>query len=334
MIKQKRSDGITVAGILATSLFTAIACVSPCADAQPVPPRIVWLSPVPEVEGGPFYTEFRSGMRELGYVDGRNIVLEPRWADGTAAGTEKLIVDTLAGKPAIVVSQGSAGPLIRKSGTSLPVVFGYSGDPVEAGMIDSLARPGRNTTGITYMHSDLIGKRMEFLKELLPLTKRVAVVASPGHAGDRSERRATEIAAARLGVALEYFEFRAGVKMPELLAAVEKSHSDAALFFPTQSIMASREAIAAWAQKNRIPTISGWAQFATSGNVMSYGPNLAEASRRLAYYVDRILKGANPGDLPVEQPTIFELLINLKTAKALSIKVPQSLLLRATTVIE
>lgn len=320
---------VVSAAVLGASLGVALP-----AHSQLVVPRVVWLSAVPESLGAPFFGELRAGLLELGYVDGRNIRLESRWADGTGPSAEKLIIDTIAGNPTLIVSQGSVGPLLRKAATSLPVVFGYSGDPVEAGMIDSLARPGRNMTGITYMNAELIAKRMQLLKEFLPSTRRVAVVSSPDHAGDASERRVTQDAAAKLGVALEYFEFRAGARMVELLSAVEQSRSDAVLFFPTQGIIANREVIAAWSRKARIPAISGWAQFADGGNVMSYGPNLTDASRRLAYYVDRVLKGARPGELPVETPARVEFVINIQAAKALGISVPQALRLRADRVIE
>lgn len=312
----------------------AVYAMAGSAPAQSSLPRLVWLSPVPEAESASFYAELRNGLRELGYVEGRNISLSARYGDGTADTARKLISEVLEGRPTLVISQGSVGPLIRRMNPSVPVVFGYSGDPIEAGMIESFARPGGMLTGISYMNADLVGKRMEMLKEVLPSARRVAVIASPDHFGDASERRATQAAATKLGLALEYHEARAGIKLPELLAVVEKSRPDAALFFPTQGIIASRELIAAWATKNRIPAISGWSRFAEGGNVMSYGPNLAEASRRLAFFVDRILKGAKPGDLPVELPSRVEFVINQRAAKAIGLNVSQSMLLRADRVIE
>jgi putative ABC transport system substrate-binding protein len=214
------------------------------------------------------------------------------------------------------------------------VVFGYSGDPIEAGMVDSLPRPGRNLTGISYLTLELVGKRMELLKELLPRAKRIAVVATPDHPGDSSERRVSQAAAARLGIEIDYFEIGRGKTVADILAAIDASRSDAVMFFPTQTVIANRAAIAEWSIKRKLPAISGWAQFADGGNILSYGPNLADASRRLAFYVDRILKGAKPGDLPVELPTRVELVVNLKTARALGVNVPPSVLLRADRVIE
>lgn len=231
-------------------------------------------------------------------------------------------------------------PASATSGTSkagpnapIPVVFGFSGDPVEAKMVDSLARPGRNMTGISFMVLELAGKRMQLLREVLPKLTRVAVVAHPQHAGDQAERKAAEAAAGPLGIAVQYFELRGAAQLPDVLAAVGKSNSEAVVLFPVQNVINNRERIAAWALKHRIPTMSGWAQFAEGGNLMAYGPNLREASRRMAFFVDKILKGARPADIPVEQPTRVELVVNLKAARALGVSVPQSVLLRADNVI-
>jgi putative ABC transport system substrate-binding protein len=224
---------------------------------------------------------------------------------------------------------------MRRATTAIPVVFGYSGDPVEAGLVESLPRPGRNMTGISYLVHELVGKRMELLKETLPGVKSVAVIANPQHPGDRAERRTSQAAAGALGVSLEYFEARNPAQLLEALAAIEKAaRSQAVMLFPVQNVINLRERIAAWSMKNRVPTVSGWAQFAEGGNLMSYGPNLSEASRRLGFFVDRILKGTRPADLPVELPTRVELVINQKAARALGVKVPQAVLLRADRVIE
>ena len=295
---------------------------------------MVWVSAVPNSDGGAFFEELRAGLREIGHVEGRSIQLESVWSDGSPQRTAKLIAEVVATAPRIMVTQGSAGPLAAKATPSIPLVFGYSGDPVEAGMVDSLARPGRNATGVSYMTLELVGKRMELLKELLPKARRVAVVASPGHPGDSAERRTSEAAAARLGIVIDYFELGASRTIPDVLAAIENSRSEAVMFFPTQTVIANRNRISEWSMKKRIPTISGWARFADGGNLISYGPNLADASRRLAYYVDRILKGARAGDLPVEFPTRVELVINRKTANALGISIPPAVLIRADRLID
>lgn len=302
--------------------------------AQALPSRISWLSPTKAKDGSPFLNELRLGLSDLGYVEGRNILIDPYWGEDSAERVPKLIAEVVASNPRVIVAQGSTAPPMRRANTSIPVVFGYSGDPVEAGLVESLARPGGNFTGISYLALDLVGKRIQLIKEALPGAKRVAVLAQPQHPGDSGERRASESAAAALGLSLEYFEARGAGQLPEALAAIEKSRSDAVVMFPVQAIMLNSERIAAWAIKSRIPAISGWAQFAEGGNLMSYGPNLRVATRRLAFYVDRMLKGAKPADLPVELPTRVELVVNMKTARALGIKIPQSILLRADSVIE
>lgn len=302
--------------------------------AQPALPRVVWVSPAPADDGQLFFEELRRGLRDVGQGEGRSLQLEAAWGDGTPQRAVKLMAEVVASVPAIIVTQGSMGPAASKATASIPVVFGYSGDPVEAGMVDSLPRPGRNMTGISYMTLDLVGKRMEMLKEVLPTAKRIAVVASPDHPGDSAERRVSLAAAARLGIELNYFELGRGRTVADVLAAIENARSDAVMFFPTQTVISGRRAIAEWSLKRKVPTISGWAPFADGGNLLSYGPSLAEASRRLAYYVDRILKGAKPGDLPVELPTRVELVVNQKTARALGLTVPTAVLLRADRVID
>jgi putative tryptophan/tyrosine transport system substrate-binding protein len=314
-------------GLLAASLTGPAA-------GQPAPPRVVWVSASPHADGGEFFEQFRQGLLEIGHVEGRTIRLESAWSDGTRQRTDKLIAEVIATSPGIVVTQGAAGPLAGKATSTIPVVFGYSGDPVEAGMVQSLSRPGRNVTGISYMTLELVGKRMELLKELLPKARRIAVVALPDHPGDSAERRVSEAAASRLGLAIDYFELGRRATVEDILTAIDNSRSDAVMFFPTQTVIANRVRIAEWSFKRKVPTISGWARFADGGNLISYGPNLGDASRRLAFYVDRILKGTRPGDLPVEFPTRVELVINQKAAKALGVAIPASVMIRADRVIE
>jgi len=311
----------------------ALAGALPAA-AQRAPFRIAWVSPTRASEASPFLDALRRGLQELGYVEGRNLVIEVRWGDDAAATMEQRTTQLVALRPDVIVTQGASAVAVHRLTATIPVVFGYSGDPVEAGFVESLARPGRNLTGISFLTLELVGKRVELLKEALPHVKRLAVVANPQHAGDQAERRASQTAAAVLGLALEYFEARNAAQLDDALAAIEKSRSDAVMLFPVALIISHRERIAAWAIKHRLPTISGWAQFAEGGNLMSYGPNLLESYRRLAAYVDRILKGAKPSDLPVELPTRVELVLNLKAARALGVTVPPTVLLRADRVIE
>ena len=186
---------------------------------------------------------------------------------------------------------------------------------------------------MSFLALELVGKRMELLKEVMPGLKRIAIIANPGHAGQQSELRASQSAAATLGLTLEYFQVRTEAELNNALAALPKSRSEASVVFPDAFTMAFSTQIAAAASATRIPAISGWAQFAEAGNLMSYGPNLGDCFRRLATYVDRIRKGAKPADLPVELPSTVELVINLKAARMLDVNVPQSVLLRANQVI-
>ena len=302
--------------------------------AQPSQIRIGWMSNTRAADAGLFLDALRSGLRELGYVEGRNLVIEAHWGDDAPARSEQSAAELVASKPHVIVTQGPAALTLRKLTSTIPVVFGFSGDPVEAGMVQSLARPGGNLTGITFLTLELVGKRIELLKEIMPGVKRVAVVANPQHAGDKAERRASETAATALGLSIEYFEARNGAQLLEVLPAIEKSRCDAVMLFPVQFVISNRGRIAQWAVKTRMPAISGWAQFAEGGNLMTYGPNLVETYKRLAWYADRILKGTKPAELPVELPTRVEFVVNVRAAKALGIVVPQSILLRADRVIE
>jgi putative ABC transport system substrate-binding protein len=301
---------------------------------KPVVHRVGWLSNDKSVSS-PFFEAFRAGMRELGYVEGRNIQFEARWGEGSNERLNQLAVELVQLKPQIIVTQGgpSTNPVIR-AGATMPVVFGYSGDPVEGKIVESFARPGVNRTGMSFLSLELVGKRMEFIKEALPGLKRVAILARPQHPGEQSELHASQAAAKTLGLAIDYHQLREEPDLDVAFAALLKSRCEAIVAFPDAGMMRYGEKIAAFALKNHVPAISGWAQFADSGNLMSYGPNLRDVYRRLATFVDKILKGAKPADLPVELPTTVELVVNMKTAKALDIKIPNSILVRADRVIE
>lgn len=297
--------------------------------------RVGWISSDPAADGSPFLEALRQGLTELGYIEGRNLTVEARWGDGSNEGTGPLIAEQLVRlRPDVIVTLGPAASWVRKTGAAIPVAFGFSGDPVLAGFVESLSRPGGNLTGISLMALELVGKRIELLKEALPRAKRVAIIANPQHPGDQAEQRASHAAAKTLGLADEFFEARNAAQLETALSSIAKSHADAMVVFPMAFMMRHRERIAEIATKFRIPAISGWAQFAEGGNLMSYGPNLRESFRRLAFFSDKILKGARPADIPVELPTRFELVVNLKAARALGVSFPQSILVRADRVIE
>ena len=317
-----------------SALAASAAAAAVSARAQPAPIRIAWTSPTRASDGSPFLDELRRGLAELGHVDGRNIVITAYWGEDSAERFAQLMPEIIASAPHVIVAQGATAPPMRKATSTIPIVFAYSGDPVQAGLVQSLSRPGGNMTGISYLALDLVAKRMELVKEVLPAARRVAILAQPQHPGDQGERRASQAAATALGLQLSYFESRNTTQLFEALAAIEKSGSQAVVMFPVQNIMLNRSRIAEWSLKSGIPTVSGWAQFADGGNFMSYGPNLREATRRLAVYVDRILNGAKPADMPVELPTRVELVINLKAAAVLGVKVPHAVLLRADRIIQ
>jgi putative ABC transport system substrate-binding protein len=315
--------------------LSAGALLSPWAVAQQARMlRIGWLSNA-AATSSPFLEAFRGGMRDLGYVEGRNLIIDARSGEGSSERTDQVAVELVKTNPDVMVTAGGPAtfPVVR-AGATMPVVFGFSGDPVEAGLVSSLSRPGRNFTGVTFLSFDLAGKRLELLKEVIPKLKQVAILANPQHAGEQSELRASQAAAKSLGLAVDYHQVRNEAEIDQALAAMLKSRSEAMDMFPDALLLRYSGKIAAFAEKNRIPAISGWAEFAERGNLMAYGPNLRDSYRQLATYVDKIVKGAKPADLPVEQPTSFELVVNLKTAKAIGITIPQSLLARANAVIQ
>lgn len=296
--------------------------------------RVAWISSDSAMNASHYLEAFLQGMADFGYVNGKSLNVEARWGDNSNERTEQHVAELVRLQPNVIVAMGPATVLVRKAGASIPVAFAFSGDPVLAKFVDSLPRPGGYLTGITLMTLELAGKRLELLKEALPKARRVAIITNSQHPGDQSERQASDAAMKTLGLTGEYYEARSTAQMEAALSAIAKSRVDAMMVFPMASTMSYREQIAAFSVKHRIPAISGWAQFADGGNLMSYGPNLRESLRRLAYFTDKILKGTKPMEIPVEMPTRFELVVNLKAAKALGVSIPQSIVVRADRVIE
>jgi len=220
-----------------------------------------------------------------------------------------------------------AGYVAQASTEAIPIVFGFSGDPVEARFIDSLARPGRNMTGISFLALEMVGKRLELLKEATPKISRVAVMAFPGHPGEQREWNEIQAAVQALGVTLSRLEVRNSADFERAFDAITKEHVDAIHAFPDGVTLAHRARIAEFALARRLPSVFGWKEYAEAGGLMSYGPNLDASWRRIAVFVDKLLKGAKPANLPVEQPSQVELVINLKTARTLGLTIPPSLLL-------
>jgi putative ABC transport system substrate-binding protein len=280
-----------------------------------------------------FYEILREGLRDLGYVEGRNILIEYRSAEDRLRVAE-LAAELVRLNVEVIVTPGAATSAAKRATETVPIVFSYSGDPVEAGFVKSLGRPGGNMTGITWLSFELAGKRLELLKEASPRVSRVAILSNPAHPGEQRELAETQQTARTVGVAVDYHQVRTSPDFQAAFDAIGKNKAEAILVFPEGATMTHRQQIAEFAAKHRLPSVFGWREYVEAGGLMAYGPNRVETAKRLAVYVDRILKGTKPADLPVEQPTKFELVINLKTAKALGLTIPQSILLRADQVIQ
>ena len=325
-------------GCIVTLTLSLLAALL-AADAQPSGkiPQIGWLamgSPAGDLQLSS-YDAFRQGLRDLGYVEGRSIAIEPRWAEGQpdqlstlAAELVQLPVDV------IVTFLGAAPHAAKRTTTTVPIVTVYAADPVGTGLVTSLAQPGGNITGMSGLATDLSGKRLELLKEAVPSLARVAVLWNARSAGMTLSFEKIQAAARTLGVTVQPLGVQHAGDIDSAIAAMTEERPDA-LFMITDVLTdpLSRRLID-FAAKSQLPTMFEFRAHVANGGLMSYGPSHTEQSRRAASYVDRILKGAKPADLPVEQPMKFELVINLKTAKALGLTIPPILLFQADEVIQ
>jgi len=278
---------------------------------------------------------FHQRLGELGYIEGRNLFIEYRDADGRPERLPALATELVRLRVDVIVTFGTQAAIAAKQGTTvIPIVMATSGDAVGAGLVQSLARPGGNVTGITGSSPELSRKRLELLKEAFPKKVQVAVLWNPANALHVLEREETIAAARTLRLKLEWLEARTPAEIEAGFSAATKAHADMVVVFPDPVFATHFAQIASLATKHRLPTIYAFREYTEAGGLMSYGPNRSDMLGRAAIYVDKILRGAKPADLPVEQPTKFELVINLKTAKALGLTIPPSLLLRADQVIE
>jgi putative ABC transport system substrate-binding protein len=316
-------------------LASGALLAAPLVRAQPAKMhRVAWLSVLSEKGSASYLDIFLQGMAAHGYVPGRNLVIDARYGDNSRETLERLAVEAAALKPAVFVTMGPALHAARKTPGKIPVVFGFSGDPVELGIAQSLARPGGRFTGVSFLAYELSGKRVELMHEVLPKMKRIGVLSNPHHVGDRKEFEATREAAVRYGLDVSHHPAGNAAELERALEGIAAARAEAVVIHPDGFMVQNRETIARFSLQNRIPAISGWAAIAEGGNLMTYGPIQQESFRRLAYYVDRILRGASPGELPIELPAKLEMVVNLRTAKALGLAIPQSILLRADRVIE
>jgi putative ABC transport system substrate-binding protein len=281
---------------------------------------------------------FRQGLRDLGYVEGHNVAIEYRDAEGTLERLPALAAELVALRVDVIVAPGTPQALAAKQATrTIPIVFAVAGDSITDGLVTSLARPGGNVTGLSFLAPELVGKHLEQLKQAVPGVSRVAVLWQPGGFGERTEKdmlKEAEVAARALRVRLQVVEARGPADVARAFSDMTRAHAGALTVLGSSMFTSERRRLVDLAAKHRLPAVYPQREFVDVGGLMAYGPNVADLFRRAASYVDKILKGAKPGDLPIEQPTKFELVINLKTAKALGLTIPQSVLLRADQVIE
>jgi putative ABC transport system substrate-binding protein len=300
-------------------------------------PRIGWLANNPAASLHP-PEAFRQGLRDLGYVEGRNVVIEYRNAEGKPERLPALAAELVALKVDVILAAIVLAALAAKQATkTIPIVFASVADPVTSGLVTSLARPGGNVTGLSILSPELIGKRLELLTQAVPGVSRVAVLWELGGGGEPADKdvlKRAEVAGQALGVRLHFVEARDG-DFDRAFSDMTRARAGALTMLPSGGMFFNeRRRLVDLAAKNRLPAVYPWREAVDAGGLMAYGPRIADLYRRAATYVDKILKGAKPADLPVEQPTKFELVINLKTAKALGLTIPPSLLARADEVIQ
>jgi ABC-type uncharacterized transport system substrate-binding protein len=318
--------------LLLTALLGTAAAQSPAKV-----PKVGYISPGSSSDPARLrrFEAFRQGLRELGYVEGQSIVLEPRWAEGKYDRYPALVADLVRSKVDVIVASGGAATKAAQQATRMiPIVMSVVIDPVGSGLVPSLAHPGGNVTGTSMMAPDLVGKQLEVLKELVPNVSRVALLWNPANPGSAPQLREAESVARALGVGLQTLEARNPQEIDRAFAAMTRERAGALLVLVDAIFTNQVSQIADLAAKRRLPSIYGQREYAEAGGLMVYSSNPFDMERRAATFVDKILKGTRPAELPIEQPTKFELVMNLKTAKALGLTIPSSLLLRADHVVE
>jgi putative ABC transport system substrate-binding protein len=279
---------------------------------------------------------FLRTLRGLGWIEGQNLIIEYRWAEGNVDRLPGLAAELVERKVDVIVAPAGSAALAAKNATSsIPIVMIFAPDPVETGLVASLRRPGGNITGTTFTPGpEIFGKQLQILKEAVPRASRVAVLSNPADASFALQVRQVEATARSLGIRLQHVDARGPEEFASAFAAMERERADALLVTGTSTFLAHRTRLAELAVKGRLPSMYSFRESVEAGGLMAYAVNMADFVGRSAMYVDKILKGAKPADLPIEQPTKFELIINLKVAKALGITVPQALVARADEVIQ
>ncbi|HMF25770.1 MAG TPA: ABC transporter substrate-binding protein [Pseudolabrys sp.] len=302
---------------------------------HPKVPRIGYLFSFTEPEGRHLWDACREGLHDLGYAEGRNIVLEPRWAQGQHERLPALANELVHLNVNVIVAAATPASLAAKAASStIPIVIVAVGEPVKTGLVASLSHPGGNVTGLSLLTLDLSGKRLELLHECLHDLARVAVLMNPDNPISAIFFSETQDAARKFGIKLQPLEARQLPDVDEAFSRAANDHAEALIVFDDPVLWSLRAQIVAQAALRKVPAIYGYKEFVDSGGLMSYGPDRPDQYRRTAFFVDKLLKGTRPADLPVEQPTKFSLFINLKTARSFGLAVPPTLLARADEVIE
>jgi len=320
--------------------FTFVVAIAICgavasAQQQAKVPRIGYLGTASPSAVSARVEAFRQGLRELGYAEGKNIVIEWRYAEGKLDHLPALAAELVRLKVDIIVASGTTSTRAAKEATvTIPIVMGFNNDPVGNGFVTSLAHPGGNITGLSTLAPEISGKQLELLKEIVPKLSRVAVLGSSTTPGNAQARREIELAAGALKVQLQYLDVLATKDIETAFRAASNGRADAVVVLQSFVVLPQRKQIADLAVKNRLPAIYYSIEYVEDGGLMTYSVSVTDLSRRAATYVDKILKGAKPADLPVEQPTKFELVINLKAAKQIGLTIPPNLLGRADRVIK
>jgi putative ABC transport system substrate-binding protein len=326
-MKRRRAFLIAAAGAFATSRLSF---------GQTKPPKLARVGVLDNASGAmDRAASLRDGLRELGYVEGKNVAIEYREAEGSYERLPGLVADLLQRKVDVIVAFGTlAIQAARKATTTVPIVMAATADPVGAGFVASLAHPGGNVTGLTNISVDVSSKYLELLRVAVPKLSRAAVLVNPVHPNHPDMLKSIHAAARKEGISVDSLQAGTDAQLEAAFVALTRTHAGALVVLPDGFLRQQARRIAEFAVKNRLPTMYWARELAEAGGLMSYGQDLVEHYRRAATYVDKILKGAKPRDLPVEQPTKVELVINLRTAKAIGLTIPQDLLFRADKVIE
>ena len=316
------------------AIIAATGALNPWQAGGAEPAHIGFVSGADQKGAADFLAALREGLSAKGYREPDTLKLDLRYADWSLDRVPTLVAELEDLGVRLIVTHAAATPIVVKGYRTVPVVYEFSADPIATGIAKDLAHPLFNATGITLLRAELNRKRLEFLHEIAPERRRVAVTANPLHAGEALERAELQTKADQLGMQLTFFSTPNRVELDRALEVLNKDLPQGLVAFSEGFVVENRDTIISFALSQQLPLVSGWAVMARSGALLTYGPRLTESYRRCAYFVGRILKGAKPQDLPIEQPTVMELVLNLKTAKAIGLTIPQAPLARADEVIE